>query len=136
MPFLTITELQTVIPNDVKEQMADDEQLKQIIAEEQAKMATYLQARYDTDAIFGAEDEDRNLAVLAHLKAMVLSCIYTINGRALNEVAQARAEEAMRWLESVASGKITPKLPRADSDGDGRPDQHLALGSGSNYDGF
>ena len=134
MPFLTIEELRTVIPEDVQQQMVGDAQLEQIIAEEQAKMASYLQARYDTEALFGAEGEDRNLAVLAHLKSMVLASLYTVNGRALNEVAQAKMEEAMRWLEGVASGKLTPQLPRRNADQDGRPDSHLVLGSKRKYD--
>ena len=134
MPFLTIDELQTVIPNDVKEQLLDAAEIDQIIAEEQAKMATYLQARYDTDAIFATEGAERNLAALSHLKAMVLASIYTTHGRALNEVAQAKMEEAMRWLESVASGKITPQLPRSDTDGDGRPDSHIVFGSRPRYE--
>ena len=113
--------------------MVDDAEMEQIIKEEQAKLASYLQPRYDTEALLSAEGEDRNLAVLAHLKAMVLACIYTVNGRELNEVAQAKSEEAMRWLEAVASGKITPELTRADTDKDGAPDAHLALGSKVKY---
>ena len=134
MPFLTIDELRTVIPENVQAQMIEPAQLEQIIAEEQAKMASYLQGRYDTDAVFGDEGDERNLAVLAHLKAMVLAAIYTVHGRAVNEVAQAKVEEAMRWLEGVASGKLTPDLPRRDADQDGHPDSHLVLGSKRKYD--
>ena len=129
MPFLTIQELQTAIPKDVQEQMVDDPQVEQIILEEQAKMATYLQGRYDTEVIFAAEGAARNFAVLAYLKAMVLSRIYTVNGRALNEVAEKRVNEAMQWLEDVAASKITPQLPRADTDKDGQPDKHIVFGS-------
>ena len=129
MAFLSIDELRTVIPDDVKGQMVESAQIEQIIAEEQAKIASYLQGRYDTEAIFAAEDDKRNLAVLSHLKVMVLACIYTVNGRQLNEVTQHRHNEAMRWLEDVALGKITPQLPRTDADGDGAPDPHIAYGS-------
>lgn len=73
MPFLTHEELQTVIPDDVQTQMVEPAQIEQIIAEEQAKMASYLQGRYDMASIFAAEVDERNLAVLAHLKAMVLA---------------------------------------------------------------
>ena len=134
MPFLSPTELMSVIPDDVQEQMTNEQQVVQIIEEQIAMITTYLRPGYDTETIFAATGSKRNLALLSVLKDLVLTRIYTINGREINEVAEQRQAQAMDWLDKVSKGQLTPDLARMDQDGDGMADNIFVGGSNPRYD--
>lgn len=138
--FLEKAELKTVGLEDIIDRIInnDDTIVEEIIAESIDVMKGYLFQYFDTEAIFNATDNDRNLTVVKHLKGIVLFEIYTRRTKILNEVAKLRYDEAMLWLEKVSTGKIKPDLPikNIDTDGDGTPDSpstFMKLGSRKNY---
>jgi phage gp36-like protein len=138
--FLEKSELKTVGVDEIINRIInnDDTIVEDIIAESIDVMSGYLFQYFDTEAIFNATNNDRNLTVLKHLKGIVLFEIYTRRTKALNDVAKLRYDEAMLWLEKVSKGTIKPNLPPklVDTDGDGTPDSQspfMKLGSRKNY---
>jgi len=138
--FLEKSELKTVGVDEIINRIINDDDtiVEEIIAESIDTMSGYLFQYYDTEAIFSATGNDRNLTVVKHLKGIVLFEIYTRRTKQLNEVAKLRYDEAMLWLEKVSTGKIKPDLPQklTDTDGDGTPDSpstFMKLGSRKNY---
>ena len=138
--FLEKSELKTVGVDEIISRIVnnDDSIVSEIIAENIDLMSTYLHEYYDTTIIFSATDDDRSKTLLKHLKGLVIHDIYIRRTKGVNEAAKVRADEALLWLEKVASGKIKPMLPvrTEDSDGNGIPDKpatFLKLGSRKNY---
>lgn len=138
--FLEKAELKTVGLDEIINRIinSDDSIVEEIIAESIDVMKGYLFQYFDTETIFNATDNDRNLTVVKHLKGIVLFEIYCRRTKQLNEVAKLRYDEAMLWLEKVSTGKIKPDLPikNIDTDGDGTPDSpstFMKLGSRKNY---
>lgn len=138
--FLEKAELKTVGVDEIINRIINDDDtiVVDIIAESIDTMKGYLFQYFDTDAIFNASGENRNLTVVKHLKGIVLFEIYTRRTKQLNEVAKLRYDEAMLWLEKVSTGKIKPDLPPKllDTNGDGTPDSpstFMKLGSRKNY---
>lgn len=112
--------------------------MEDIIAESIDLVNSYLYQFYDTDKIFSQTGNNRSRALLKHLKGIVIHEIYIRRTKVFNEVAKARYEEALLWLEKISEGKIKPNLPekKIDTNGDGKPDSStnfLRLGSGKTY---
>jgi phage gp36-like protein len=138
--FLEKAELKTVGLDEIINRIinGDDTIVEDIIAENIDLMSGYLFQYYDTEAIFNAEGDARNLTLVRHLKGIVLFDIYTRRTKGINEVAKLRYDEAMLWLEKVSAGKIKPDLPPKiiDTNGDGTldtPTTFMKLGSRKNY---
>lgn len=138
--FLEKAELKTVGLDEIINKIinSDDTIVEEIIAEDIDLMKGYLFQNYDTEVVFAATGDARNLTLLRHLKGIVLFDIYTRRTKQLNDVSKLRYDEAMLWLEKVATGKIKPDLPvkTIDTDGDGTPDSpstFMKLGSRKNY---
>jgi phage gp36-like protein len=138
--FLEKAELKTVGLEEIINKIvnSDDAIVTEIIAEDIDLMSGYLYQNYDTETAFAATGDDRNKTLLRHLKGIVIFDIYTRRTKQMNEVAKLRYDEAMLWLEKVATGKIKPNLPvkTVDTDGDGTPDSpstFMKLGSRKNY---
>lgn len=91
-------------------------------AEKQAieEISGYLRPRYDTQAIFSAQEKERN----PHL--VMIACdiaLYHMSSsmphKMGSEVRKERYDRAIQWLEDVQSGKIVPDLPyKIDEQGD------------------
>lgn len=138
--FLEKEELKTVATEEIINKIInnDDTIVIDIIDESIDLMSGYLFQYFDTEEIFSSTGDDRNKTVLKHLKGIVVHEIYTRRTKAFNEVAKARYDEAMLWLEKVSEGKIKPPLPvrQVDTDGDGVADTaatFMKLGSRKNY---
>ena len=54
------------------------------------------------------------------------------NAGAEIELKEKRYDRAVAWLRQVQKGEVTPSLPRADDDGDGKPDGSNEYIFGSN----
>lgn len=123
MAFLTQEELKTKATTEIINLITggDDSIVTDIIDECIDIMKDYLFKYYDTEVIFTNEDADRSKTVLRHLKSLVIREIYARRSKLMNKVAQDNYDEAMNWLEKVASGKIEVDLPlkKIDTDGDG-----------------
>lgn len=123
MVFLKESELKTKSLISIINLITKDDgtTINQIIKENIDVMRSYLHEYYDTEVIFNKEDDARSFVLLKHLKSLVIADIYSIRKEVLPETNQNKYNEAMRWLEKVAKGRIKPDLPpkQVDEDGDG-----------------
>lgn len=138
--FLEKSELNTISTDEIINRIInnDDAIVTEIIAESIDVMKGYLFANYDTVAIFSTTSGNRSKTVLKHLKSIVRYELYSRRSKIMNEVAKLAYDEAILWLEKIASGKIKPDLPikTIDTDGDGTPDTpstFMKLGSRKKY---
>lgn len=84
-----------------------------------AEMRSYLQGRYDCDAIFSARDTDRNSLILMMAIDITVYHIFSIhNPQKMSQLRVDRYNRAVEWLKAVAAGKISiadaPLLPEDD----------------------
>ena len=84
-----------------------------------AEMRSYLQSRYDCDAIFSARDADRNSLILMMAIDITVYHIFSIhNPQKMSQLRVDRYNRAVEWLKAVAAGKISiadaPLLPEDD----------------------
>lgn len=84
-----------------------------------AQMKGYLQARYDCDAIFSAQGEERNQLILMMAIDITLYHIFCAhNPQKLSPMRQDRYDRALEWLKKVSENKLTiadaPQLPIAE----------------------
>jgi phage gp36-like protein len=135
--FLEKSELKTVATDEIINKIINNDEsiVTDIIAESIDVVSTYLYQYYDTQTIFATTGTNRNLTVLKHLKGIVIYEIYIRRTKSLNEVAKSRYDEALLWLEKVATGKIKPDLPVRvlNPNGDAIPTTFMKLGSRKTY---
>jgi phage gp36-like protein len=73
-----------------------------------AEMRSYLSARYDVDAIFSAEGDDRLQLVLMMAIDIAIYHLFCIhNPQNLSQVRVNRYERAVEWLKQVAARKVS-----------------------------
>lgn len=90
-------------------------------AEAQEEISGYLRPKYDCDAIFTAEGDDRNRLVVMYTCDIALYHMVSAMPQKMgSEIRKERYERAIKWLEGVQAGKIVPDLPIA-IDEDGTP---------------
>lgn len=139
MAFLTKEELKTVTTIQIVDLITnnDVEIVDNIIKENISLMTTYLGSYYDMKEVFLQTGDNRNLTVLKYLKAMVAHDIPKRRKKPVPKDADADYQEAMNWLEKIASGEWKADLPpkKEDLDGDGIPDvvPFMKLGSRKSY---
>lgn len=116
--FLEPHELKSAsIPEIINNAVNNNEDVvRTIIQESIQEMRSYLSERFDVDAIFEPipeatteepEPKDkRNKVIIKHLKKIVIFEIYQRRGDAMTESVEKGYNEALNWLEKVASGKI------------------------------
>lgn len=88
--------------------------------EAMSEIAGYLRPKYDVDAIFSEEGTDGTDPYLVMVIADVAlyHMVSSMPQKMGSEVRKERYENATRWLQGVAAGKIVPNLPLAvDSEG-------------------
>jgi phage gp36-like protein len=122
--FLTKEELKTTgVPEVIaKVTNDDDEIITEVILESIDEMKGYLAVNYNAEAIFQAEGNYRNKTVLKYLKKIVVYELYKRKSNLLDEDTVSSFEEAMSWLERIATGLLSAPLPAKDDDvpvGDG-----------------
>lgn len=101
-------------------QVSDDNRAN---AEEEAieEISSYLRPKYDTDAIFNAEGNERNRLIVMYTCDIALyHMAASLPQKMGTEIRKERYERAIKWLEGVQAGKIVPELPVA-TDDDGNP---------------
>lgn len=81
-----------------------------------AEMKGYLGGRYDVDAIFAKEGDQRNSLILMYAKDIAVYHMFCVhNPYKISQIRQARYDRAIEWLKQVASGNIliadADKLP-------------------------
>lgn len=83
------------------------------------EIAGYLRPKYDTEAIFAAQGDERNSLVVMYAADIALYHMTAAMPQKMgSEIRKERYERAIKWLEGVQAGKIIPDLPLAiDTDG-------------------
>ncbi|MCT2563961.1 DUF1320 domain-containing protein [Chryseobacterium herbae] len=139
MAFLTKEELKTITTIEIIDLITnkDDDIVGEIIKEDISLMETYLGSYYDMNEVFSKTGDDRNRTVVKYLKAIISHDLPKRRKKPVPADADADYQEAMNWLEKIASGEWKANLPRKkeDLDGDGIPDEipFLKLGSKKSY---
>lgn len=76
------------------------------------EISSYLRAKYDCNAIFLAEGEMRNKQIVMYAVDMALyHMASSLPQRMGMEIRKERYDRAIKWLEGVWAGRITPDLP-------------------------
>jgi phage gp36-like protein len=95
----------------------NDETVIEIIEDQSiALMRSYLNTRYDCDAIFSAADSDRNgLILMMSLDITVYNIFCVHNPQKISQVTKDRYDRALEWLRRVSRGEASidgaPLLP-------------------------
>ena len=90
-------------------------------AEAREEISGYLRPKYDCEAVFTAEGNDRNRLVVMYTCDIALYHMSAAMPQKMgSEIREERYKRAIEWLEGVQAGKIIPDLPLA-VDGDGTP---------------
>ena len=84
-----------------------------------AEMRSYLNKKYDCDAIFSATDTDRHpLILMFAIDITVYHIFCQHNPYKMSRIRQDRYERAVEWLKAVMKGDVTvdgaPTLPDED----------------------
>lgn len=83
------------------------------------EVSGYLRPRYDTKAIFAAVGDDRNKVVVMRCCDIALyHLVSSRNQRQGMEIRKERYERAVKWLEDVQKGRVSPDLPTPDGEED------------------
>lgn len=89
--------------------------------EAREEISGYLRPKYDCEAVFTAEGNDRNRLVVMYTCDIALYHMSASQPQKMGaEIREERYKRAIEWLEGVQAGKIIPDLPLA-GDGDGTP---------------
>jgi len=119
MAFITQQDYYTLISADDLELITQSTQQNRQNAEQIAiaQASAYLSIRYDCDAIWRQEGDNRNKALVMVLLDMVLYHLHShLPGRMGIEIRRQRYDDAIAWLKAVAKGDIIPDLPAIEQD--------------------
>jgi phage gp36-like protein len=85
------------------------EQAEKMAIEE---IAGYLRSRYDTDLIFSATSDNRNDIIVMYTCDIALYHLVSwLPNKMGRDIRKERYDRAVKWLEEVQAGKVTPNLP-------------------------
>lgn len=99
-------------------------------AEAVEEIASYLRPKYDTDAIFSAEGDNRNRLIVMYTADIAIYHMQASAPQKMGmEIRKERYERAIKWLEGVQAGKIVPDLPIATDDDGNTVGMPLVYGS-------
>lgn len=95
------------------------------------EVSGYLRSRYDVKKVFAATGTGRNDLVVMRTADIALYHLSSwLPSRMGHEIRKERYELALKWLEGVQAGKITPDLPTVTGD-DGEEDVYNPMKWGS-----
>ncbi len=114
--FCTRDDYEAAIRGNILDAIIDFNDGKLDIAESRAisEMGGYLNARYDTEAIFAATGNDRNPLMVMYCVDIALYHLHSVlNPKKVPDHRKERFDQAKQWLADVAAGMINPPdLPR------------------------
>ncbi len=121
--FITDLDYKVVIGDSALKVVSQATPDNRVNAELEAReeISSYLRPTYDTDAIFSAEDDDRNRLIVMYTCDIALYHMVSAMPQKMgSEIRKERYDRAIKWLEGVQAGKIVPDLPLA-LDEEGEP---------------
>lgn len=131
--FITAADIKVHMRDLFHNQITDEDQALMDSAEKSAikKVKSMLRNRFDVDALFTAEGEDRDELIVEYTVAIYLKrLVQRIKPGKVPVNIDEHYAEAMDWLEMVAKGEITPELPEISDDED-EPDAKSLLWGGT-----
>lgn len=82
------------------------------------EVSGYLRSRYDVEKVFAATGAERNdLVVMRTCDVALYHLSSWLPNKMGHDIRKERYELAIKWLEGVQSGKITPDLPTVTGEG-------------------
>lgn len=116
--FINIEDYDASIHRDILDALTRDDASLVEICEDRAiaEMRCYLSKRYDCDAIFSAQGDDRNQLVLMMALDIAIYHIFSIhNPQKLSQLRKDRYDRAVEWMHAVADEEVSiegvPLLP-------------------------
>lgn len=83
-------------------------------AEAQEEISGYLRPKYDCEAIFSAEGNERSRQIVMYTCDIALYHMVSAMPQKMgSEIRKERYDRAIKWLEGVQAEKIIPDLPLA-----------------------
>ena len=77
-----------------------------------SRIAAALRARYDVDATFARQGEERDAELVGCATDIALYLmVYSLPGKMGNEVREKRYKDALDYLKEIQAGRITPNIP-------------------------
>lgn len=119
--YVTDSDYRVVVGDNALRTISQTSEENRLNAEAEAieEISGYLRSRYDTDAIFRAEGEERNRLIVMYTCDIALYHMSASMPQKMGtEIREERYKRAISWLEDVQAGRIIPDLPRhTDNDG-------------------
>ena len=95
------------------------------------EVSGYLRSRYDVEKVFSATGAERNdLVVMRTCDVALYHLSSWLPNKMGHDIRKERYELAVKWLEGVQAGKITPDLPTVTGE-DGEEDINNPMKWGS-----
>lgn len=95
------------------------------------EVSGYLRSRYDVEKVFAATGAERNdLVVMRTCDVALYHLSSWLPNKMGHDIRKERYELAVKWLEGVQAGKITPDLPTVTGE-DGEEDINNPMKWGS-----
>ncbi len=132
--FITQEELSSVIYEWQLGQLTDDPAVIDAAIMAAIEEATsYLALQYDTDKIFAAKGERRNILLVEHIKSMAVWYLVRLsNADMIFERVKNYYDNAITWLSRIANKKIAPNLPLLKNEA-GEVVGHIKMGSRTKF---
>lgn len=116
--FINMEDYDASIHRDILDALTRDDASLVEICEDRAiaEMRCYLSKRYDCDAIFSAQGDERNQLVLMMALDIAIYHIFSIhNPQKLSQLRKDRYDRAVEWMRAVADEEVSiegvPLLP-------------------------
>lgn len=113
--FITKTDLLTgIYPEILNAITRSDTNIADVCADTEDEVASYLSARYDTNAIFAATGAARNRAVLRICRDVALYHLHVAsNPNTVPDIRAKRYDDAIAYLKAIQAEQVNiPGLPR------------------------
>lgn len=108
--FINIEDYDASIHRDILDALTRDDASLVEICEDRAiaEMRCYLSKRYDCDAIFSAQGDERNQLVLMMALDIAIYHIFSIhNPQKLSQLRKDRYDRAVEWMRAVADEEVS-----------------------------
>lgn len=127
MAYLTPEEIKTHLYGEVVGEIdrADNTIIQSAIDAAIEEAGSYLSA-FDTTAVFAAEGDARNPALLLFIKDIAVWHFIQLASPSVDmQLRLDRYEKAIKWLDKVQRGQVVPNLPYPAAPVDGAPQENF-----------
>lgn len=117
--FITEEDYKVVVGEAAFKTISQTDEANRLMAEEEAieEISCYLRPKYNCEAIFSTEGQERNRQIVMYACDIALYHMVSAMPQKMgSEIRKERYDRAIKWLEGVQAGKIVPALPLADKE--------------------